>query len=114
MTASNAFTLSVLHVATARSWRGGEQQVAYLTSELAKKNIRQYVLCTAESPMAEFCRQNGIPFFTAFKRSSVDISYAKKIKEICKSNNISLCMFMIRMRTPLPLSLPYSAINHQL
>ncbi|MDQ3051012.1 MAG: glycosyltransferase [Bacteroidota bacterium] len=89
MTATK-ITLSVLHVATAKTWRGGEQQVAYLTSELAKKLIRQYVLCTAESPMAEYCQNNHIPFFTAVKRSSVDISYARKIKDICKSNSISL------------------------
>ncbi len=83
-------SLSVLHVATAKTWRGGEQQVAYLTSELAKKKIRQYVLCTAESPMAEYCQNNNIPFFTAVKRSSVDITYARKIKDICKSNEIRL------------------------
>lgn len=86
----NQDNLSVLHIATARSWRGGEQQVAYLVSELSKKFIRQYVLCTTDSPMEFYCRDNNIPFFTAIKRSSVDISYAKKIKDICRSNNISI------------------------
>lgn len=90
MKASDSFSISVLHVATARSWRGGEQQLAYLTSELVKKKIRQYVLCTVGSPMEIYCQENGIPFFTSPKRSSVDISYAKKIKDICKSNAISL------------------------
>jgi len=90
MKASDSFSISVLHVATARTWRGGEQQLAYLTSELVKKKIRQYVLCTVDSPMEIYCQENGIPFFTSPKRSSVDISYAKKIKDICKSNAISL------------------------
>lgn len=81
---------SVLHIATARSWRGGEQQVAYLASELKNKNIRQIVLCTEGSPMEIFCREKGIAFFTAIKRSAVDVSYAWKIKQICRSNKISL------------------------
>ncbi len=83
-------SFSVLHIATARSWRGGEQQVAYLTSELAKKKITQFVFCTEGSPMEFYCRENNIPFYTSVKRSSVDISYAWKIKQLCKSKNISL------------------------
>ena len=90
MTTHPASKLSVLHVATARSWRGGEQQVAYLVAELAKKNIRQFVLCTAGSPMEEHCMKNRIDFFTSRKNSSIDISYAKKLKEICSLNDINL------------------------
>jgi len=90
MTAHNNSQISVLHVATARTWRGGEQQVAYLTSEFAKRNVRQYVLCTTGSPMEEYCQKNAIPFFTSGKRSSVDLAYAKKLKDICVSNSVSL------------------------
>lgn len=90
MSKSEVPSFSVLHVATAMSWRGGEQQVAYLTSELQKKGVRQYVLCTADSAMEQYCVDHHLPYFTAVKRSSFDISYAKRIKDICKSNSIDL------------------------
>lgn len=83
-------SFSVLHVATALSWRGGEQQVAYLIEELNKHNVRQYVLCSTGSAMEEHCVKNSIPFFTSNKRSSFDLSYAKRIKELCVSNSIGL------------------------
>ncbi len=90
MTVGLPSSFSVLHIATARSWRGGEQQVAYLTGELAKKNITQYVLCTEGSPMEIYCRENNISFYTCVKQSSIDISYAWKIRQLCKSKNITL------------------------
>lgn len=90
MSKVEAPSFSVLHVATAMTWRGGEQQVAYLTSELQKKGVRQFVLCTADSAMEQYCIDHHILYFTAVKRSSFDISYAKKISDICKSNSIDL------------------------
>ncbi len=83
-------SFSVLHVATALSWRGGEQQVAYLIEELNKHNVRQYVMCTSGSAMEEYCVKNSIPYFSSNKRSSFDLSYAKRIKELCVSNSIEL------------------------
>ena len=90
MTGSTHHEISVLHIATALSWRGGEQQVAYLVSELIGKHIRQLVLCSEGSAMESWCRDAEMPHYTAKKRSSVDISYAKKIKEICIEHSISL------------------------
>jgi L-malate glycosyltransferase len=82
--------LTVLHVSTAQTWRGGEQQLAYLVSELRNKGVKQYVLCSQDSAMAEWCLQEQVPFYTARKRSSFDIFFAKRISGICKSNKIGL------------------------
>ncbi|MBK6640968.1 MAG: glycosyltransferase family 4 protein [Bacteroidetes bacterium] len=90
MNSHKAPEFSVLHVATAFSWRGGEQQVAYLTSELKRLGIRQYILCAAGSAMEEYCIASHIPFFTSPKRSSFDISFAQKIKKLCAGNSIQL------------------------
>ena len=83
-------SFSVLHVATAKTWRGGEQQVAYLVDELKKKHIRQYVLCSLGSAMENHCINNSIPYFSTKKRSSFDISFAARLSKICKSNKIEL------------------------
>jgi glycosyltransferase involved in cell wall biosynthesis len=82
--------ISVLHVATALTWRGGEQQVAYLAGELQKKGIRQMVLCSEGSAMQSYCRQEHIPCTAASKRSSVDLFFALKIKSLCRKNDFSL------------------------
>jgi L-malate glycosyltransferase len=82
--------LSVLHIATAISWRGGEQQVVYLAEELKRKNIRQFILCSEGSAMEDYCIRNNLPFITARKRSSFDLSFAKKVSDVCKVKKISL------------------------
>lgn len=83
-------TLSVLHISTAFTWRGGEQQLAYLAGELHAKGLRQYVLCVQGSEMASWCERSGIPFFTARKRSSMDLFFARKIADLCRINAIQL------------------------
>ncbi len=88
MSASSSY--SVLHVATALTWRGGEQQVAYLVEELRRHHVRQWVLCSRDSAMEQYCINNGIPFFSAKKRSSFDVSFASRLAGICRSNKISI------------------------
>lgn len=80
----------VLHVSTAKTWRGGEQQLAYLAGELKKTGIKQYILCVAGSAVETFCIHSHIPYFSADKRSSVDIFFARKIASICRKNNVNI------------------------
>jgi glycosyltransferase involved in cell wall biosynthesis len=80
----------VLHVSTAKTWRGGEQQLAYLAGELKKTGIKQYVLCVTGSAVETFCIHSHVPYFSADKRSSVDIFFAQKIASICRKNKISI------------------------
>lgn len=80
----------VLHIATALSWRGGEQQLAYLVQEL-KDKIDQIVLCSEGSELAKFCSQNGIDFETQKKSGGFDLAYAGKVKKMCKKLEIDLC-----------------------
>lgn len=79
----------VLQVVTALSWRGGEQQAAYLIQEL-KNEVDNFVLCSAGSKMEDFCNQSGITHFSQPKKGSIDFSYAKRLKQICDENQIDL------------------------
>ncbi|MDB9963858.1 glycosyltransferase [Vicingaceae bacterium] len=79
----------VLQVVTALSWRGGEQQAAYLIEEL-KQEVNTFVLCSSGSKMEAFCIENGLIHFTQPKKGSIDFSYAKRIKQICVGHHIDL------------------------
>jgi len=79
----------ILHISTPKSWRGGEQQLAYLLEELREK-CDNYVLCTEGSEMAKYCELNGHDYITAPKRFSLDPSFSKSIKSFCKEMDIQL------------------------
>lgn len=81
---------NVLHIVTAISWRGGEQQVAYLLEEL-KDDIRQTVLCMKGSAMQQYCEKNGIDVFPFPKRIKLDFSFAAQIKKLCVKLEIDVC-----------------------
>lgn len=71
----------VLHISTAKTWRGGEQQIAYLMEELRRKDIEQYAFCTANGAFLEFCQKNNfVP--QAFKKGfSANPFVAKKLSK---------------------------------
>ena len=80
---------NVLQIVTALSWRGGEQQAAYLIQEL-KQEVNNFVLCSSGSKMEAFCREEETTHFTQPKRGSIDFSYAKRIKQLCVEQKIDL------------------------
>lgn len=81
--------VKILHIVTALSWRGGEQQVAYLLDEL-RVQADQFVLCSQDSKMEAHCIKKGIEHFSQKKRSGFDLAYAKKIKKLCNRFSIDL------------------------
>jgi glycosyltransferase involved in cell wall biosynthesis len=82
--------LKVLHVSTALSWRGGEQQLAYLIDEL-KDEVSSFVLCSKGSEMEKYCIKNGLDYYSCKKKSSLDIGFALNLKRLCKKLEIDLC-----------------------
>jgi glycosyltransferase involved in cell wall biosynthesis len=80
----------VLHVSTAKSWRGGEQQIAYLLQELEKMRVPQAVLATAEGPFSDWCRQQGFNLQAVKKGSSFDLSFARKLARYAATESCEL------------------------
>ena len=80
----------VLHVSTASSWRGGEQQLAYLVSELKELNVSQFILCVSGSAMEAFSNKTKISHFSIKKRSSFDVLFARRLAVICKEERINI------------------------
>lgn len=82
--------MKILHISSAKTWRGGEQQIAYLIEELRQKDIAQHVYCVHASAMANWCKTQQIPYTTYQKRSSVSPSIARKLAQTCKREVCSL------------------------
>lgn len=80
---------SVLHISTARSWRGGEQQVAYLLHELRRQGLTQWLCCRKPSPLNEFCQESGIAVLPIREFSSA-VSIALRLASFCNENDIGL------------------------
>src|ERR1035437_7158598 len=81
--------MKILHVSTPLTWRGGEQQLAYLLEELKEKDVEQVVLCADGSEVQKFCINNKITCYT-FNRRSLRLVPASMINTICLKENISL------------------------
>ncbi|MBS1945128.1 MAG: glycosyltransferase [Bacteroidetes bacterium] len=64
--------MRILHLSTARTWRGGEQQVAYLVEELHRAAQDQLVVCARSSPMAALCEKQGMAHACMPFRMAVD------------------------------------------
>ena len=82
--------MKILHVSTPLSWRGGEQQIAYLTQGLSAMRVDQIVLCPQSSPLATHLIQEEFPVATFVTRGILDFRLGKKIKQLCKSANIDI------------------------
>lgn len=80
-------TIRIIHVSTATSWRGGEQQLAYLIDALNEKGIEQEVLCTANSSFALYCSEKNIKKTTFNKSGSINLKAAGILANLCSSAN---------------------------
>src|ERR1035437_9556717 len=82
--------MNVLHVSTPLSWRGGEQQLAYLLEELPSGEVRQMVICPADSAMENYCIRKSVQYFSFRKKNLSDLFLAKQIVAVCREQNIDL------------------------
>ena len=79
--------MTIIHISTAITWRGGEQQIAYLIDGLAKKNIAQLVVCPTGSPLHKFCVSKSITVVPFKKQTAFGFKLALKIKQRCNDHD---------------------------
>ena len=74
-------TLRVLHVSSALSWRGGEQQIVNLIEGLNSidKSIEQILFCSKNSAIEKYATIQNIKFKSAQKKSGFDLLYIIKL-----------------------------------
>ncbi len=79
----------ILHISSAKSWRGGEQQIAYLAEELRKHGVEQWILCAEASEMEAFCRRRGFTFFSFRRIVSFNPMAARQIWRLCQQLSLT-------------------------
>ena len=82
--------MRVLHISSPRSWRGGEQQIAYLLEELRAQGIQQWVACPHGSALAAYCAKHQFPTMLYKKRFSVNPLVGQKIARFCRQQSIDI------------------------
>ncbi|MBW7857550.1 MAG: glycosyltransferase [Leptonema sp. (in: Bacteria)] len=83
--------ISVVHINTASTWRGGEQQVLYLAQFLqSQTNVRQIVAGRKTSAMQDRCEKAGIRFVGFGMRSEVDLLTVWQLIRLIKKEKINI------------------------
>jgi glycosyltransferase involved in cell wall biosynthesis len=89
--------IKVAHISTPFTWRGGEQQIAYLYKGIEELNAlgafgktEQWIICPIGSAMEKYCKDRGWNHKTFIKRSGTDPFSAAELKKICNDLEIDL------------------------
>ncbi len=109
--------LKVLHLSSEKTWRGGEQQIAYLIEELDGLGATNFVLCKSDSAFEKHCQDNAIEYQSAGFKNSMDLNTSRVLlkltKEIkpdlihlhsSKSHGIAALATLLGLKIPLILS----------
>lgn len=82
--------MKVLHVSTPRTWRGGEQQLAYLIGELAAMGVQNRVFTPEGSAVDRYCTEHVVPHTTFRRRSSLDFAGAAALSRLARETGADL------------------------
>ncbi len=82
--------IKVLHISTAKSWRGGEQQLAYMIENINHSKFSNYLLCISDSEVQDFFKASNVKIYTQRKSHSFSISWGRKINKICQDEQIDI------------------------
>ncbi len=81
--------LRVLHLSSEASWRGGEQQIAYLIEELSGKT-ENFIACRKGSEFEKHCKQKKWEYHSLDFSSPIDLITAGQISELCRKYAIDI------------------------
>lgn len=82
--------MKVLHFSSAHTWRGGEQQIAYLFEELENIGVQQWIFCRSGSELAAYCLFHNWPHFTYWKGFSINPIIGFQLKNLCRQLSVDL------------------------
>ena len=82
--------MKVLHVSTPMSWRGGEQQAAYLARALKEMKVEVSMLTPLNSALSMRMLEDGTTVINFESRGVLDLSLAKKIAKVCKEQKFDI------------------------
>ncbi len=74
----------VVHLNTAKTWRGGEQQVLYLADQIQAAGGAQMIVGQPGSEMEKRAEARGIPFHPLKMRGELDFIAAHALRKFCR------------------------------
>ncbi len=80
----------ILFISSPASWRGGEQQLAYLLDVLTQKNIAFGVICPQKAAFYRLCHQKGYPVHAFAYRGIFNFVIGLLVYRVCKKYGYSL------------------------
>jgi glycosyltransferase involved in cell wall biosynthesis len=83
---ANNSTIAVLHVDSEKSWRGGQQQAAYLMESMHRLGLKTAMACKPEAVMADYCRNHALPFFGLPMHGELDFFAGYRIASLCRKH----------------------------
>lgn len=82
--------MRIIHLSAEKTWRGGEQQLAYLIKELSILEFQQLIVCRENSAFEKYCIEQNIPYSSLKIRHQFDLVSSYKLKKIAKDFDASL------------------------
>jgi len=82
--------MRILHISTPTTWRGGEQQIAWLMEELCTEKVEQFLFCPRNSVMSNYAKQEKFKYFEFSKTFAYSPITAWRLKKICTEYKIDL------------------------
>jgi glycosyltransferase involved in cell wall biosynthesis len=82
--------MNILHISTPISWRGGEQQVAYLVQALHEAGIRQGVLCPIGAALSDRAELRGTAVLGFQTRGPLGVLLARRIAHVARKGEYTL------------------------
>ena len=79
---------TVLHIDSAKTWRGGQQQVLYLAKGL--RDYHNIIVCPPQSPLVERARATGLRVLPVQMHGEWDFLAVHKLKKIIRNNSIKI------------------------
>ena len=83
-------SIRILHLSSEKSWRGGEQQIAYLIDELNKTGVENFIACRKGSSFEMYCRERSWNHYALNFTPPFDLLTAWQIGRICRKNRIDI------------------------
>jgi len=80
----------VFHIDSEKSWRGGQQQAAYLHEGLVGRGIPSWVVCRPDSPFESHLKSKGLPCLPISMRNEGDFIAGWHIARAARDHNVSI------------------------
>ncbi len=80
----------VLHIDTERTWRGGQQQAAWLLEGMLERGWQSALVCPAGSVLEERGRARGWPVHTVAMHGELDIPAGGRIARIARERGLEI------------------------